>query len=214
MRRMFSKNQLKEMIDENFTTPEEVAEMLESDKSIDEQIVVDESAKTASFPEHVVPLKAWDGSVNGYIFFDYVNKVLVDETGATISSSSIELDTDSGKIYINDHSGDAPDISEVLYIYLSDIDSINTTIRFNSYAVLNPTKKIYYHPITIYNNTLGSVSFVILNNDPTAYTKVSLISFLENTSFTRISPLSGCFKKSSGVSPLVVSAAFKEEGVF
>lgn len=57
-------------------------------------------------------------------------------------------------------------------------------------------RPIYYHPISIFNNEgLGFLSFVIIDNSPTAYTKETLVSKLAN--FSRVSPLSGAIINNS-----------------
>ena len=56
------------------------------------------------------------------------------------------------------------------------------------------TKKIYYHPIVLVNTTSETVqfaiSFVIINDSPTAYTLDNIAAAISG--FTRISPLCGC----------------------
>ena len=56
------------------------------------------------------------------------------------------------------------------------------------------TKKIYYHPIVFSNTTSEqyqfTLSFIIIDNNPTAYTATTAIAKIAD--FTRITPLCGC----------------------
>lgn len=205
MRKMFSKSEIETIVNDAIANDREMIKQIE--------VFHDGEVTHFMFPAGVMPLSI---SLNAHeLFFLGVSLesvMVVNGNGEEVEGYTLdEYLVEEGAIDLIFEG----DLSEQVINKLTYILFDNEPFPIiNTYSLFFPLNPIYYHPVTIMNSSLGSVSFVIINTTSTAFSKATLISFLENTSITRISPLSGCFKKSAGVSPLVVSSAFKEENVF
>ena len=68
-------------------------------------------------------------------------------------------------------------------------------------------KPLYYHPINCWGTDIGSCSFLIINNDESAYdTKAKIKNAIKN--FARVSPITGAIKASGNV--LIVAYAYAQ----
>ena len=85
-----------------------------------------------------------------------------------------------------------------------------TAAHWTVIQVPDLVKPIYYHPVTIFNiatPTLGYVSLLIIDNNPSAYTKTTLLSKLSELS--RVAPISGFLYNSVASKYLTTAYAFK-----
>ena len=162
-----------------------VDKAIKADKDIISQIklVQEQTHIRIVFPKGIVPLKMYFEDENelsaDYYYFDYMRESIVysDNNLTTVSISVLDDCIVLEAQFTN------PVVTELLYINITNIDTIPDTLNFNSYYWFNPVTsvgtKLYKHDIykASAQDDPSIIYLTIINNKQEPYTTVQSMNF-------------------------------------
>ena len=174
MRRMFSEKQIEGMIEEQ----------IEHEKDILSQIeIVEDSAHQVTyiiFPKYVLPIKWYDTTLETYVYLDYEQGVLRDESGELVNNSYVTTEQQKVQIEIPTTGYSVEEIYDLVYLFQYLNDDISSLC--NWHAILNPKgTQLYEHKLsgsasTYDSETIEFSNFIIYSTSNTKITTTTLLN--------------------------------------
>ena len=155
-----------------------VQRIIQADKDILSQCVVDEENSHLIFPKNVLPLMYYNDDGDYTIYFDYKTSTLRDSNGDIISEFDIDYIKKQVIIFFGDVFSASAD-------GLTYINFNNYSGSLNAYALYNPVTsggtKLYIHQITFIDINEDTYTFSIISTKSTSYTQADLTNGLSTS---------------------------------